>query len=94
MYPVLTRMLNSIIGWWNNLSFGWDKVEIKGAPDIPAVSINTPNIPQLAKGGFVPATPGGRLVNVAEAGQGEIVSPVPTMKRAMVEALRPLFGLY
>jgi len=33
-------------------------------------------IPALAKGGIIPATPGGRLVRVAEAGQSEAVVPL------------------
>ena len=33
-------------------------------------------VPQLAEGGIVSATPGGRLVNVAEAGQDELIAPV------------------
>lgn len=80
-------MLNRIIGFWNNLSFGWDKIEIKGAPDIPAFNFDTPNIPELAKGGYVPATPGGQIVKVAEAGKPEIVSPVDTMVGAVKQAL-------
>jgi len=34
------------------------------------------NIPNLAEGGIIPATPGGRLVNVAEAGKAEAVIPL------------------
>jgi len=41
-----------------------------------AVNIKIPNIPKLAEGGIVPATPGGRLVRVAEAGQAEAVIPL------------------
>jgi hypothetical protein len=32
-----------------------------------------PSVPEMANGGFVPATPGGALVRIAEAGQGEYV---------------------
>jgi hypothetical protein len=37
------------------------------------------NIPKLAKGGVVPATPGGRIVKVAEAGQAEAIIPLNKM---------------
>lgn len=32
-------------------------------------------IPSFAGGGYIPATPGGRLIRVAEAGQGEYMTP-------------------
>jgi hypothetical protein len=40
-------------------------------------------IPRLAEGGIVPATPGGRLVHVAEAGQAEAVIPLSKMQAMM-----------
>jgi hypothetical protein len=43
-------------------------------PAIPKV-----DIPNLADGGLVPATPGGRLVNVAEAGSAEAIVPLSKM---------------
>lgn len=36
-------------------------------------------VPELADGGIIPATPGGRLVKVAEAGQAEAVIPLNKM---------------
>jgi hypothetical protein len=36
-------------------------------------------IPELAEGGIIPATPGGRIVKVAEAGQAEAVIPLNKM---------------
>lgn len=38
-------------------------------------------IPELANGGIVPATRGGRLIRVAEAGQDEAIIPLPTGMR-------------
>src|SRR5690554_2501636 len=35
-----------------------------------------PSIPELAQGGIVPATPGGRVVRVAEAGEAEAIIPL------------------
>jgi hypothetical protein len=37
------------------------------------------NIPEMAEGGVVPATPGGRIVRVAEAGQAEAIIPLNKM---------------
>lgn len=38
-------------------------------------------IPELAEGGIVPATRGGRLIRVAEAGQDEAIIPLPNAMR-------------
>jgi phage-related protein len=40
------------------------------------VDIHVDHVPRLAQGGVVPATPGGRLVRVAEAGEDEAVIPL------------------
>lgn len=40
------------------------------------VDIHVDHVPRLAQGGIVPATPGGRLVRVAEAGEDEAVIPL------------------
>jgi hypothetical protein len=37
------------------------------------------NVPEMAEGGVVPATPGGRIVKVAEAGQPEAIIPLNKM---------------
>lgn len=76
--------LNAVIRLWNGLripSFtvgGWD---IPGpGPNVPSIStpeINFPNIPMLAHGGIVRATPGGTLALLGEAGQDEAVIPLP-----------------
>lgn len=39
------------------------------------------DVPELADGGIVPATRGGRLIRVAEAGQDEAIIPLPTGMR-------------
>ena len=44
-----------------------------------------PHIPKLAEGGIVPATPGGRLVRVAEAGEAEAIVPLSKMRSAGVK---------
>jgi len=38
-------------------------------------------VPGFASGGFVPATPGGRIVRVAEGGEGEFIVPASRMGR-------------
>lgn len=55
--------------------------------DLPlgkSISINPPNIPQLAKGGIVSKTPGGILARIGEGKYDEAVVPLdPATKRAM-----------
>lgn len=43
--------INWIIGKWNNLSFGIPAVDIPGIGKVGGATIDTPNIPYLAKGG-------------------------------------------
>lgn len=43
-------VLNKIIGWWNNLSFGIPAMNIAGVQITPAVKFNTPNMPMFARG--------------------------------------------
>lgn len=48
--------VNFVIDGWNNLSFGIPGIKVPGPlPDIPGFTINTPNIPRLARGGIVVA---------------------------------------
>jgi TP901 family phage tail tape measure protein len=49
--------------------------------------VSIPKIPMLAHGGLVMPQPGGVQVTVAEAGQAEIVTPLPAMQAAMTAAL-------
>jgi hypothetical protein len=48
------------------------------APEAPEDYIQE-NVPQMARGGYVPARPGGTLINVGEGGQGEYVVPASKM---------------
>lgn len=82
-------VVNSIIG------FAEDKINffiraINGAigaiNKIPGVNISKLtelSIPRLAKGGIVPATPGGVLANIAEGGEAEAVIPLSKLERLM-----------
>ncbi|MEV8514300.1 hypothetical protein [Dactylosporangium sp. NPDC051484] len=55
---------------------------ISKANSIPGVDFpHIPSIPALAKGGIVPATPGGRIVRVAEAGKAEAIVPLDEYDR-------------
>ena len=68
--------INWLIGKWNGF-----KLVIGGGTflgqTLPSFTLDTPNIPLLAAGGIVPATPGGRLVRVAEGGRDEAIVPLP-----------------
>lgn len=56
--------VNSIIRGWNGLSFGIPGFNPPGPGKFPAIKVNTPNLPLLAKGGTV-ATAGGVVVGDA-----------------------------
>ena len=72
-------IFNTIAGLVNGIIDG-----VNGATSLAAgvgITIGKiPHIPRLAEGGIVPATPGGRLVRVAEAGESEAVIPLSKMK--------------
>ena len=63
-------VVNGAIGAINGIAGA-----VKNATGLP-IDIHLGTIPHLAKGGIVPATPGGRLVRVAEAGEDEAVIPL------------------
>lgn len=69
--------LNWVIARWNNLSFAIPSVTLPVLGTIGGGRLDTPNIAYLAKGGIVPATPGGRLAVLGEGGQDEAVIPLP-----------------
>ncbi|MEU5950519.1 phage tail protein, partial [Micromonospora sp. NPDC047465] len=68
--------VNWLIGKWNNFSLTIGGGSVLGM-DIPSVTLSTPDIPYLADGGIVPATPGGRLAVIGEGGHDEAVVPLP-----------------
>lgn len=72
--------VNWIINKWNDLHFTIGGGSVFGK-DLPSVTLHTPNIPNLAHGGIVPATPGGRIVRVAEAGEDEVIAPLSKLSR-------------
>lgn len=71
----MISLINKAVGFINNSV-------IAKANKIPGVDFpRIPTIPSLAEGGIVPATPGGRIVRVAEAGQAEAIIPLDKLER-------------
>jgi phage-related minor tail protein len=67
--------INYVIGKWNSFSLTLGGGSVLGM-GIPSVTLNTPNIPYLAKGGIVPQTRGGRLAVIGEGREDEAVLPL------------------
>jgi hypothetical protein len=67
--------INFIIDKWNDLSFTLPSATIFGKK-IGGFTLSTPNIPRLAMGGIIPASPGGTLATIGEAGRPERVEPL------------------
>ncbi|BAL85461.1 putative phage tail protein [Actinoplanes missouriensis 431] len=77
--------INWVIGRWNNFSLTLGGGSILGM-GIPSVTLNTPNIPMLAKGAVVPKTRGGRLTIVGEGREDEAVMPLSKLNNLVREA--------
>lgn len=83
---VVNGGINAINGALEFTIPGWDPPG--PGPKIPSLTVNPPDIPlipELARGGIVPARQGGRLVTVSEAGYAEAIIPLdsPQGKRAL-----------
>jgi TP901 family phage tail tape measure protein len=90
---VMKAPLNGIIDLVDDVIGGLDSISVSIPSWVPGVGgdrfgISIPKIPQLAAGGLVLPQPGGTQVTVAEAGQAEIVSPIPALEQAMTVALQ------
>lgn len=81
--------INWVISKWNSLSFRIPSFTILGK-SFGGGTVGTPKIPHLADGGLVPATPGGRLVVMGEAGEDEIAAPVSKLPDLQGDGDRPL----
>lgn len=69
-------IFNAIAGFWNN-TFGKLSFKVPGwVPGIGGKGFDVPDIPTLARGGIVPASAGGTLALLAEAGRAERVEPL------------------
>ena len=84
-FSTVIGFLDSSFRAWGNSVIGVINTVISGANAAlsliskvtgGAINVSIPKIPKLAEGGIIPATPGGRLVRVAEAGQAEAVIPL------------------
>lgn len=80
----LKSALNWVIERWNNFSLTIGGGSVLGV-SIPSITIDTPNIPYLAKGGVQPRTPGGRLAVIGEGKEPEAVQPLSQL-RGMLDA--------
>ncbi len=84
MWDGIKEAFRSAVNWlidkWNNLSFTIGPISMGPFGSLGPWTLSTPNIPRLAEGGIVPSTSGGRLVQVAEAGQAEAIIPLDRLR--------------
>lgn len=78
---VIKAPFNLLIKGINFVIRGLNKIHFKIPSWVPGIGgkgfgISIPEVPSLARGGIVPATPGGQLVRVAEAGLAEKIVPL------------------
>lgn len=78
--------INMIIRGWNRLEFKVPGFSV-GPVKFGGFTLGLPNVPELAEGGIVSARPGGTLARLAEAGQDEVVAPLPDLVGIFVKAL-------
>lgn len=71
--------INSVIGWWNRLSFTIGGGSILGV-GIPSLTLHTPNIPFLAEGGI---TTGPTLAMIGEGREDEAVLPLSKLEQML-----------
>ncbi|MFJ4617429.1 hypothetical protein [Streptomyces sp. NPDC088812] len=77
IWNAFKHMLNTIIWGWNNLSLTIGGGSIMGV-DVPSLTLSTPNIPYLAKGGI--AT-GPTLAMVGEGREDEAILPLSRLEQ-------------
>ena len=92
----LKKAINKMIGMWNNFRLELRIPNNAGTRYFgianQGFTIDTPDVPYLAKGGIVPATRGGMLSIIGEAGRAERVEPLDsqglsTRDRAIISQL-------
>jgi hypothetical protein len=93
LVAIVKAPINGVIDIIDGAIGGLDSIHVSIPSWVPVVGgdtfgVSIPKIPQLAQGGLVLPQPGGTQVTVAEAGQAEIVSPIPAMEQAMTVALQ------
>ena len=72
---VVKGAINALISLWNN-SLGRLKISLPKIGPFGGGTIGFPTIPQLAEGGIIPASPGGTIARIGEAGRPERVEPL------------------
>jgi hypothetical protein len=72
--------VNWLIDRWNAFQLVIGGGSIMGI-SIPSITLSTPDIPRLAQGGIIPATPGGRLVVAGEGGKDEAIVPLDKLDK-------------
>lgn len=72
---VVKGAINALIRLWNS-SLGKLRISLPKIGPFGGGTIGFPTIPQLADGGIIPASPGGTLARIGEAGRPERVEPL------------------
>lgn len=86
----INDVFNNFINAINNLS---DKINIPTIPDIPKKNWTNPSIPGLAQGTVIPASMGQFVARLGDNNhETEVVSPLSTIKQALIEALQESGG--
>jgi TP901 family phage tail tape measure protein len=80
MVNIVKEVFNGIARLWNN-TFGKLKITIPNIKGLPGrgQTFSIPQIPMLADGGIVKASPGGTLAIIGEGGKDEAVIPLDRM---------------
>lgn len=71
---------NLIANLWNNTVGSLSFTVPEWVPGLGGKGWDVPDMPTFGRGGYVPATPGGRIVRVAEAGEGEWIGTEAQMR--------------
>lgn len=80
--------MNGLIGLINSAIGAINTKVIDTANRVPGVNFpHIPTIPRLARGGLIPATPGGRVAVMAEAGEDEYALPASRLRAILAEAV-------
>lgn len=92
LVAIVKAPINGVIDIVDTVIHALDDIHVSIPSWVPFVGgqsfgISIPAIPQLAAGGLVLPQPGGTLINAAEAGKPEIVSPLPALEQAMTVAM-------
>lgn len=82
----LKSALNWVIEKWNNFSLTIGGGSVLGV-SIPSITIDTPNIPYLKRGGIIPRTPGGMPFYGGDGNEAEAVQPLSHLQHMLDDAV-------